>query len=164
MLLPRLMWPLTIYNVPASRIEGMQRRITAVLKKWMGIPKNLSTDCMYSRTTKLRLPFTALTEEVKVSKVRNLVTFQESSDPCIRGAEIEVDAGRKVNTGKEIVEAKSRLRMQEVTGIPNRGREGLGMRKMQFYSKSSSKDRRDMIVSTVREKEEEQRVIKMTML
>ena len=38
------------------------------------------------------------------------------------------------------------------------------MRKMQFYSKSSNKDRRDMIVSTVREKEEEQRVIKMTML
>ena len=57
-----------------------------------------------------------------------------------------------------------RLRMKEVTGIPNRGREGLGMRKMQFYSKSSNKDRRDMIVSTVREKEEEQRVIKMTML
>ena len=164
MLLPRLMWPLTIYNVAASRIEDMQKKITAAHKKWLGIPRNFSTDCMYSKSTKLRLPFSALTEEVKVSKVRNLVTFQESSDPCIRGAEIEVDAGRKVNTGEEIDEAKSRLHMREVTGIPNRGREGLGMRKMQFYSKSSSKERRDMIVSTVREKEEEQRIVKMTML
>ena len=68
--------------------------------------------------------------------MRNLLTFQESSHPCIRTAEIEVDAGRKVNTVLEIGEAKSRLRMKEVTGIPNRGREGLGMRKMQFYSSS----------------------------
>ena len=115
MLLPRLMWPLTIYNVPASRIEIMQRKITVALKKWMGIPRNLSTDCMYSKSSRLRLPFSALTEEVKVSKVRNLVTFQDSSDPCIRGAEIEVDAGRKANTGEEIDEAKSRLRMKPTT-------------------------------------------------
>ena len=38
------------------------------------------------------------------------------------------------------------------------------MRKMQFYSSSSSKERRDMIVNTVREKEEEQRVVNMTAL
>ena len=69
-----------------------------------------------------------------------------------------------MNTGQEIGEAKSRLRMKEVTGIPNRGREGLGMRKMQFYSSSSNKERRDMIVNTVREKEEEERIVKMTML
>ena len=49
MLIPRLMWPLTIYNIPATRIEGMQRKITASLKRWLGIPKNLSVDCLYSK-------------------------------------------------------------------------------------------------------------------
>ena len=68
MLLPRLMWPLTIYNIPATRIEDMQRKITAALKKWLGIPKNLSVDCLYSKTSKLRLAFSALTEDVKASK------------------------------------------------------------------------------------------------
>ena len=61
MLLPRLMWPLNIYNVPATRVEEMQRKITAALKKWMGIPKNLSTSCMYSKSSKLKLPFSSLT-------------------------------------------------------------------------------------------------------
>ena len=32
MLLPRLMWPLTIYNIPESRVEEIQRLITAHLK------------------------------------------------------------------------------------------------------------------------------------
>ena len=158
------MWPLTIYNVTASKIEEMQRKITASLKKWMGIPKNLSISCMYSKSSKLKLPFSSLNEEVKVSKVRNLATFQESQDPCIKGAEIQVDAGRKVNTREEIEDAKSRLRLQEITGISNKGREGLGTRTVRFYSKSSTKERRDMIVNTVREKEEEQRMINMTTL
>ena len=164
MLLPRLMWPLTIYNIPASRVVEMQRKITAALKKWMSIPKNLSTSCMYSKSSKLKMPFTSLTEDFKVSKVRNLVTFQESNDPCIKGAEIEVDEGRKANTRKEIEEAKSKLRIQEITGIPNIGREGLGTRKAQYYSKSSDKERRQMIIKAVREKEEHQRVVNMTML
>ena len=110
------------------------------------------------------MPFSSLTEDFKVSKVRNLVTFQESEDPCIKGAEITVDEGRKANTRKEIEEAKSRLRMQEIIGIPNIGREGLGIRKAQYSNKISNKDRRQMIVKAVREKEEHQRVVKMTTL
>ena len=41
MLSPRLMWPLTIYNIPASKVEKRQRKTTKVLMKWLGIPKNL---------------------------------------------------------------------------------------------------------------------------
>ena len=54
--------------------------------------------------------------------------------------------------------------MQEITGTPNVGREGLGTRKAEYYSTSSNKDRRQMIVKAVREKEEYQRVVNMTML
>ena len=38
------------------------------------------------------------------------------------------------------------------------------MRKAEFYSKSSSKSKRDMIIKVVREKEEEERIVKMTTL
>ena len=81
-----------------------------------------------------------------------MFTFQVSSDPCIKGAEIEVDKGGKANTREEIEDAKSSLRMQEITGVLNKGREGIGTRKTQYYSNSSKKDRRDMIVNTVRKK------------
>ena len=38
------------------------------------------------------------------------------------------------------------------------------MRKRQYYSTSSKTERRDMIVDTIREREEEQRLVKMTSL
>ena len=46
MLLPRLLWPLTIYNFPSSKVEAMQRQITAKLKKWLGLPRSLSVECL----------------------------------------------------------------------------------------------------------------------
>ena len=71
---------------------------------------------MYSNKgmSKLKLPFTALTDNFKACKARNLVTFQESEDPCIIGFKIVVAAGLKTNTLKEINEAKARLKLQEL--------------------------------------------------
>ena len=54
--------------------------------------------------------------------------------------------------------------MQEITGILNIGREGLGCRKTKFYSSCSSKEKRDLIIKAVREKEEEKRIVNMTAL
>ena len=157
MLLPRIMWPLSIYNVPVSKVEEIQGKITTSLKRWLGLPKSLSTDCFYSKSTKVQLPYTALTEEVKVAKARNLVTLEESRDPCIQKAGIKVDGGRKANTPGEVEDAKSRLRLKEIAGIANVGREGLGLKHRQYYSSCSKKEKRAMIVEEIREIEEEKR-------
>ena len=90
MLLPRLMWPLTIYNIPESKVEEMQRLITVRLKSWLGLPRSLSVACMYTRSGKLQLPYSELTE-VKAAKARVYTTFEESKDPCVQGIELKVD-------------------------------------------------------------------------
>ena len=162
MMMPRLMWPLSIYNVPLTTVEWLQTKITAKLKKWLKLPKSLSNACFYSKSAKLKLPYSSLTEEFKAAKVRNLVTLQESKDECIRNANIVVDAGRKAKTSDSVEDAKSRLRIQELVGVPNKGKEGLGMKRRQYYSSSSNKAKRDMIVRSVRDKEEEDRIVKMT--
>lgn len=100
---------------------------------------------MYSRSSKLQLPFTSLVEEVKVTKARNLISFQDSKDPCIRNANIEVDRGRKATTKLDVKDAKERLRMKDIAGIANRGREGLGMSKRQYFCKSNQRDQRTLI-------------------
>ena len=164
MLLPRLMWPLTIYNFPESRVDEIQRLIMARLKKWLGLPKSLSTACMYTRSGRLQLPYSDLTEEVKAAKARIYTTFEESNDPCVRGAELKVDGGRKADTSKSVSEAKSRLRMKEIVGIPNKGKEGLGLNPRRYYSSSAKDERRTMIVDTVREAEEDKRRVKMVSL
>ena len=166
MLIPRLMWPLRIYNIPLTTIENLQKLLTKFIKKWLGIPKNLSTASLYSKSAKLRLPFSELQEEFKTAKACNLATFQNSKGPCtcISGAELKVDAGRKTITTVEIDEAKSRLRMQEITGVSNKGREGLGMRKREYFSLSTEKRKREMIINEVKKKEEETRIVQMTQL
>ena len=65
---------------------------------------------------------------------------------------------------KEVEEAKFRLKMRDIVRIPNKGREGLGITERKYYKNSKKKERRDMIVSTVREKEEEKRVAKIVSL
>ena len=164
MLLPRLMWPLTIYNIPETKIEEMQRQITASLKRWLGLPKSLSVECFYSRSAKLQLPYSELTEEVKAAKARIHTTFEESDDPCIQGAKVKLDEGRKADTPRTVMEAKSRLQMVEIVGIPNKGKEGLGLNPRKYYSSSSKKEKRSMVVQTVREAEEDRRIVKMTSL
>ena len=161
MLLRRIMWPLSIYNVPYSKVEEIQRLITAKLKKWLGLPKSLTVDAIYSTSNKLQLPFSSLLEEVKVSKARNLISFQEANDPCVRNANIQVDGGRKANTKLDVEDARSRLRMKDIAGIANLGREGLGLNKRQYYCKSSKRDQRTMVTEEIRNKEEETRQVRM---
>ena len=162
MLKPRIMWPLSIYNVPLSKVEDMQKKITKSLKRWLKIPNSLSNTCFYSTTSRLRLPYSSIVEEFKLTKARNLLIFEDSVDPCISNANITVDGGRKADTPAEVKQAKSRLQMQEIIGIPNKGREGLGMRGRQYYSKSTKKGKRDLVVQEIRNKEEEVRKANMT--
>ena len=76
MLLPRTMWPLMIYAFPATKVEKIQQLFTASVKKWLGIPKSLSTDALYSTSMKLQLPYSSVVEEVKAAKTRILYTYQ----------------------------------------------------------------------------------------
>ena len=85
----------------------------------------------------MQLPFTELTEEVKVAKTRLRVTLQQSKDECISKANIAPEAGRKLNIGEEVEEAKLRLRMQDITGVANKGRLGLGWEHIPVYNTSS---------------------------
>jgi len=164
MLLPQIMWPLTIYNIPESKVKEMQVLITGYLKRWLGLPMSLSTACLYTRSGRLQLPYSELSEEVKAAKARVYTAFEESEDPCVQGARLIVDGGRKADTPGSVKDAKSRLYMKDIIGIPNKGREGLGMNPRKYFSSSTKKERRTMVVDTVREAEEDMRRVKMTSL
>ena len=56
-----------------------------------------------------------------------------------------MDAGKTANNVDTVKEAKSRLNLQEIIGVTNKGMEGLEIRKGKHYSSSSSKDKRDLI-------------------
>lgn len=87
-LLPRLLWPLTIYEVPSSTVETLERTINRHLTKWFGLPLSFSSVGLYTTRGQLRLPISSLVEEYKVGKARLLMTLRDSRDIKIRNAGI----------------------------------------------------------------------------
>ena len=55
-LLPRLMWPLIMYEIPVTAVEALEQVISKHLRKWLCVPPGLSSVALYSTSTKLKLP------------------------------------------------------------------------------------------------------------
>ena len=83
-LLPRLLWPLQIYEISLSRVETIQQHINKYHRKWLGVPPCFSTVGPYTATGMLQLPFSSITEESKVEKARLHLMLRDSPDDVIR--------------------------------------------------------------------------------
>ncbi|KAL1282810.1 hypothetical protein QQF64_001613 [Cirrhinus molitorella] len=79
-LLPRLLWPLTMYEVSLSHANLMERLVNTYVRKWLGLPKCVSSVSLYSKGA-LLLPISSLVEEFKCAKVRLDMSLTESRDP-----------------------------------------------------------------------------------
>lgn len=159
-LLPRIMWPFTVYEIGLSHVEAMERHVNAYLRKWMGVPPGLTTVGLYSRRAKVKLPLKALSEEFKAAKVRLFMTLRDSSDQVIRDVQPDVKTGRKWSANQAVEEAEAVLRHKDVVGSTQVDRKGLGYHKISCWSSASTKERRAMVVETIREFEEEARTSK----
>lgn len=49
---------------------------------------------LYRRSGQLQLPLSSVVEECKVAKWRATMTFRDSSDPKVRGADVTTPSGR----------------------------------------------------------------------
>ena len=153
-LLPRILWPLTIYNVGVARVEKMEQMISAKFRKWLGFPRMLSTNALYGKSNILLLPCSSLVEEFKCRKVGMAMMMRESPDSVIAGMEPRVESMRKWNPVHEMEKGIEAAKFKEIRGAVANGREGIGCRKVQWWSKQNAKGRREMVVKEVRESEE----------
>ncbi|XP_061905517.1 uncharacterized protein LOC133651562 [Entelurus aequoreus] len=125
-ILPRILWPLLIYSFPISTVEILERRVSNHLRRWLGLPKSLSSIALYGNSNKLQLPFKSLEEEFKVTRAREVVQYRDTSDPKVAKAGIQVRTGRKWRAEEAVQEADARLRHRSLVGAVTRGRAGLG--------------------------------------
>jgi hypothetical protein len=61
-LLPRLVWPMMLYEVPSSTIESLERITSRHLRKWLGVPPSFSRVGLYGKSNQLQLPLSSLVE------------------------------------------------------------------------------------------------------
>lgn len=46
-ILPRILWPLLVYTVPITTVESLERKVSSHLRRWLGLPKSLSSIALY---------------------------------------------------------------------------------------------------------------------
>lgn len=157
-ILPRILWPLLIYEVPISTVETLERKVSSHLRRWLGLPKSLSCIALYGHRNKLQLPLKSLQEEFKVTKARDVLLYRDSSDPKVATAGIEVRTGRKWKAEEAVqqAEASGGGNHKRLVGVVTRGRAGLGSFSTPHIDTIKGKNKRCLVQEKVRAVVEEE--------
>ena len=116
-LVPKIRWPMMLYEISMTTIEATGRKVSSMIKKWLGIPRSMSAVGLYSTSSKLQLPFVSLEEEFKVAKTGTALSIRESKDKKVAEAGVVQSTGRKWSATEAIKAAEARLRQEEIGGI-----------------------------------------------
>ncbi|GFO11674.1 reverse transcriptase [Plakobranchus ocellatus] len=143
MLIPKLLWPLLVYDICSTSIEA---KINKYTRKWLGVPPGLSDVAMFCRKAKLKLPMKSILEECKCGKVRLLTMLEESDDPVVKTAQPSLKTGTKRKVTEAVDEAKECLKMKEVVDQTQTDRRGLGSTTAKWWSKTEGREKRDVII------------------
>lgn len=157
-ILPRILWPLLVYTVPITTVESLERKISGFLRKWLGLPRSLTSAALYGASNSLQLPFSGLTEEFKVAHTREALQYRDSKDCKVASAGIEVRTGRKWKAKKAVEVAESHLRQKTLVGVLATGGAGLGYFPKAQVSRAQGKERHQLLQEEVRAGVEEERV------
>ncbi|GFO03167.1 reverse transcriptase [Plakobranchus ocellatus] len=86
--------------------------------------------------------------------------LEESDDPVVKTVQPSLKTGRKWKVTEAVDEAKECLKVKEVIGQTQTDRRGFGSTTAKRWSKTEGKEKRDMIIDEIRNKEDSTRVQK----
>ena len=115
-LIPKLAWPMQIYEVSLTKVDTMTRLFCKFIKKWLGVPDSKANVALYSSSTKLKLPTLSLVDEYKLGKARLFQMLRDFHDPLIKNAQSSVITNRKWKAKVTVENAESALRIKEIIG------------------------------------------------
>ena len=157
MLIPKLLWPLLIYDICSSTVETIEAKINKYTRRWLGVPPCLTNIALYCRQAKLKLPLKSILEEYKAGKARLLSMLEDSDDLVVRSVQPKLRTGRKWKVKDAVESAKESLKIREIIGHTQTNRQGLGSSKMEWWSKTKGKAKRDMVIQEIRNEEDKGR-------
>ena len=159
-LIPKLLWPLLVYEICSTTVEAIEVKINKFTRRWLGVSLGLTDVAMYCRKAKLRLPLKSILEEYKCGKARLLSMLEDSEDPIVKTVQPTIKTGRKWKVVEAVDEAKECLKIKEVIGQTQSDRKGLGSSTAKWWSKAEGKEKRDMVINEIRLNEDSRRIQK----
>lgn len=136
----------------------MDAKANNFIRKWLGLPRGLSNVALFGKNM-LTLPLKSISLGYKQEKVRLVFQLRDSPDPTVRNARAQVRTGRKWDAVQTVDQAISRLKHQEIMGVLQPGRTGLGWGPTaKMWSRANVKERQDLISEVVRMEEESYKI------
>ena len=124
--LPRIGWPLMIYEIPFSWVENVEKKVNVFLRKWLGVNRSISNVALFCKDSPCPLPISSLCTDFMKRKVGSLIQLQESSDPHVSQNIPNLYTGRKWKPEKALELARADVRVSNMIGTTPTGRSGLG--------------------------------------
>ena len=80
LLIPRIQWPLLIYQVPISLAFELEQKVSVFIRKWLHLNHSTSSLCFYSSASPCQLPIKSLSSALKASKTSGPLLLRNSQD------------------------------------------------------------------------------------
>ena len=150
MLIPRLRWPLLIYEIFISVVNCIEHKISSLLRKWLNIHHSMTNICLYSPTSRCPLSLKTLTSILKSTNLSGHLLLRESADKQISESACQLKCGFWDFT-EAVVDAESRVEFQKVIGYHQTSGAGFGSFKSPSIPRRNSHEYRRLISNLVGE-------------
>ena len=163
LLIPRIQWPLLIYEVPMFVAMCLEQKVSTYIRKWLHLHQSTTNLCFYSSTSPCPLPINSLTSILKSCKISGHLLFRNSKDPLVAASNPVLKSGSwKVKDA--VRSAESELAFQTIRGPPQFGRAGLGTTKSEGMPAKRTHQYRKLVSVTSTEIDEESNMRKALQL
>ncbi|KAK3772831.1 hypothetical protein RRG08_062513 [Elysia crispata] len=104
MLIPKLLWPLMVYEICSTTIETIKARIYTFTRRWLGVSSGFMDVAMNCRKTKLRSIF----EKYKCGKARlcSMLADYEVVVVIVRTVQPTIKTGKKWKVVEAVYQAR----------------------------------------------------------
>ena len=161
--LPKMKWPLAIYEIPLSTVSLWEQKTNKFLRKWLGVGHTLSRLCLFSKESCVALPIDSLQDTWKVEKCRLQQSYNNSSDKSIQALKPKVVAGRKWKPEEELRAAERDLECEATRGmIQPQLRAGIGFGEWKKpWDKLSFKEKGKEVIDRVRKNTDHEAAVEL---
>ena len=148
LLVPRIQWPLLIYEVSIAVATRLEQRVSSFIRKWLHLHHSTTNVCLYASSSPCPLPVKSLTSILKSSKISGHLLLRDSQDPLVSGNTPDLKSG-SWNVKEAVNSAEAELHFRSIRGPLQLGRAGLGLAKASvILEKKESHDYRKTVSVT----------------
>ena len=164
LLIPRIQWPLLIYEMPMSLAARLEQKISTFIRKWLHLHNSMSSLCFYSADSPCPLPIKSLTSVLKASKISGHLLLKHSHDPLVSSCPPKLKTG-SWEVEKAVNVTEQDIKLQQMTGYHYQGCHGIEyINTPKAPEEKSSKRCRDFISRSFKEIDETYNISKAVQL